>query len=428
MSVFAGPNIVKSGLILDLDIADRKSFLDAFNTSFMNTSSWADGQTGSATGYPANQDDATENARVIATDPWGNQNVVWETRASGNGNPDGGWFADWVNVDTTKLYRFSVWMRRTSTTSGGTFYFGLNGSGGTWGVARLDTGATEGNPYWDCTWPGTYTQNQWYLFVGHCYPAGTSYTGKHPDSGYYDTSGVKSNWNGCNIGNDVKMLTDTTILRHRVYHYYCADNTTRLQFAYPRLDLCDGNEPSVRELIFDSPTLFRDNSGYNNHHNLTSFYIPNSSNPRKFTLNGSTQGFTRSAALNGATNNCTVVVYYKTTDGQELWVRGNQNNGVYLAASNGGNYYHSAVGSPTYFVDLKSTVNPASPINYRDGNFHMWEAKNADFSGWSYFDWFLYPSGWQLSGDVSKILVYNRVLSDAESKQNFNALRGRFGI
>jgi hypothetical protein len=58
----------------------------------------------------------------------------------------------------------------------------------------------------------------------------------------------------------------------------------------------------------------------------------------------------------------------------------------------------------------------------------MWEAKNVDFSGWTYFDWFLYPGGWQMTGDVSKILVYNRPLSQTESAQNYQALRGRFGI
>jgi len=169
LSVFSGPNLVKSGLILDLDVANRKSFVDALNTSFINTSGWASGQTGSVSGYSANEDAATENARVVATDPWGDQNVVWETRASGNNNADGGWVTPYYNVDRTKLYRFSVWMRRTSSTSGGTFYFGLFGNTG---IARLDTGATEFNPYWDCSGTGTYTQNQWYLFVAHCYPFG----------------------------------------------------------------------------------------------------------------------------------------------------------------------------------------------------------------------------------------------------------------
>ena len=58
----------------------------------------------------------------------------------------------------------------------------------------------------------------------------------------------------------------------------------------------------------------------------------------------------------------------------------------------------------------------------------MWEAKNVNFTTWTYFEWFLYGGGWQLSGDVAKIMVYNRALTADESRQNFNALRGRFGI
>jgi len=224
------------------------------------------------------------------------------------------------------------------------------------------------------------------------------------------------------------MLADTTQLIHRAYHFYCPDNTTRLQFAYPRIDLCDGNEPSVSELINKSPATIKDNSGYGNDHKLTGYYIPNSSSPRKFTLDGSTQGFTRAAALNGATSTCTVVLYYKTTDTQELWVKGNQSGGVYLSASYGNPYYHSGVGTPTNYIDLQTVTNPATPINYRDGTYRMWEAKNVDFTSWTYFEWFLYGGGWQLSGDVAKIMVYNRALTDNESRQNFNALRGRFGI
>lgn len=427
MGVFANPNIVTGGLILDLDIANRKSFIDTLNTSFTNTSSWASGQTSSATGYGANETNGTENARVIGTDPWGNQNVLWETRASGDGNGDGGWNTDWYNVDKTKLYRFSVWVRRTSSSAGGTFYFGLYGTGGSWGVARLDNGSVEGNPYWECAGTGTYTQNQWYLYVGHCYPFSTTYTGKHPDSGYYLPNGTKYSWNGCNIGNDVKMLSDTTQLLHRTYHFYCGDNTTRLQFAYPRIDLCEGNEPTIQELLNNSPGMLKDNSGYNNHHTLGNYYIPSDNNPKRFTMDGANHGLVRAAALNGVSNNCTVVIYYKTTDGQELWTRGNQDNSWYLSASYGNNYYHANCGSPTNWVDLKQVYNPVTE-GYRNNAYHMWEAKGVDFSAWNYFDWFLYPFNWQLNGEVSKILVYNRSITAEESAQNFAALRGRYGI
>jgi hypothetical protein len=174
--------------------------------------------------------------------------------------------------------------------------------------------------------------------------------------------------------------------------------------------------------------MIMDTSSYRNHHRVYNGYIPITTSPRQFQLDGTNHGFVRPSALNGATTNCTVVLWYSTTDTQELWVRGNQNNGTYLSASASNNYYHSGCGSPTNFVDLNTVVRPDTPVNYRNGAYHMWEAKNVDFSAWTYFDWFLYPGSWQLAGNVSQILVYNRALTAIESAQNFNAFRLRYGV
>lgn len=429
MGVYCGPSIVTDGLILDLDIANFKSFIDAQNTSLINTSSWALGNT-AVTGYGLNETVANENSRVSGTDPWNNTNIVWGTYASGDNNNDGGWNTDYYNIDRTKLYRFSVWVKRTSDTTGGTFYFGLYGNGPTFAVKRNDNGTNEGNPYWDCSSPSTFTKDVWYLVVGHVYPAGTTYTGAHPDSGVYTIAGGTTknrSLNFCNIGSDVQWLSDTTSTLHRAYHFYCGDNTTRLQFAYPRIDLCDGNQPSIQDLLDKSPAKIYDNSGRGNHHFLQDYYIPNSSSPRKFDMTESDY-ISKSGALSGVSSTCTVVLWYATTDSTELWCRGNQDNGRYLSASYGNDYYHSAAGSPTNYVDLKVVTNPETPVDYRDGNYHMWEAKNVDFSAWTYFDWFGYPGGWGLTGKLSKIIVYNRNLTAAESSRNYSALRGRFGI
>jgi len=240
-----GPNIVNNGLVLYLDAANKKKSFLPFST-FLNMSTWATGS-GGATGFGRNGD-LTENERVIGTDPWGNSTVVWESRPSGNGNDDGGWNTDWYNVDKTKLYRFSVWVKRTSSTSGGYSYLGLYGNTG---VARLDNGATESNPYWECSSTSVYTQNVWYLLVGHCYPSGTTgiLGNRHPDTGRYTINGRNGDVNFCNIGGDVRWLSDTTQTLHRTYHYYCNDSTTRLQWFDPRIDLCDGTEPTIQDLL-----------------------------------------------------------------------------------------------------------------------------------------------------------------------------------
>jgi hypothetical protein len=426
MAAFSGPNLVTTGLILDLDIADRKTYLRGVPTSLINTNAWAVGQTDSVDVYGANGS-VGENGRISGTDPWGNTSTLWESRPNGNNEADGGWNTNVFSIDRSRLYRFSVWVRRTTATSGGTFYLGTGSDGG---VFSVQDNGEKGNPYWDCRGVGALVQNQWYLFVGHIFPFGTTSTTSHPDTGFYLAgSPVKAGGvNFCNIVSDLKWGASSTWGQHRCYHYYCADNTTRLNFADPRVDLCDGNEPSITELVNNGVTMLMDGSGRNNHHWLSNGFIPTTSSPTRFQLDGTNHGFVRNAALNGVTNNCTVVIYYRTTDTQELWVRGNQNNGIYLSASASNNYYHGSVGSPTNFVDLNTVVRPDSPINYRNGAYHMWEAKGVDFSGWTYFDWFLYPGGWQLAGDVSKVLVYNRSITAAESAQNFQALRSRYSI
>lgn len=52
----------------------------------------------------------------------------------------------------------------------------------------------------------------------------------------------------------------------------------------------------------------------------------------------------------------------------------------------------------------------------------------------SFMSLYPYGAGWagnasfSINGEMSNVIVYNRVLSVSEIKQNFNALRGRFGI
>ena len=199
---------------------------------------------GSVGMWNVNESVSSENARVNDTDPWGGTSIVWETRASGDGNADGGWNSNAFPVDKTKLYRFSVWVRRTSTTGAGTFYFG------TQEIYQLD-GPDNTNPYWNCSSPSSLTQNQWYLVVAHIFPYTYSLTQGHPDTGFYTIGGGKvGQVNTCNINfTDAKHTPSTTTQTHRTYHYYCGDNTTRLQFFYPRVELCDGSQMPVANLL-----------------------------------------------------------------------------------------------------------------------------------------------------------------------------------
>lgn len=215
-------------------------------TNILDPYSWTTGSGG--IGSFSQNGSTDENERVIGTDPYGNSSVLWETRANGSAADDGGWNHSAFSADNTKLYRMSVWVKRTSASAGGTFYLGTNGGGQC--VIRLSDGGEECNPYWDCVGTGTFTQNVWYLVVGHVFPHFYPVSNQHADTGRWTIAGGKvSGINGCNVGNDMKFGPSTTTLNHRTYHYYCGDNTTRLQFFEPRVDLCDGSEPTISDLL-----------------------------------------------------------------------------------------------------------------------------------------------------------------------------------
>lgn len=434
MASSSGPGIVTNGLIALIDPANRKSAIDSAPSSLINTSAWAAGQTSSVGVYGANESTSAENARVSVTDPWGTTSIVWQTQASGDGNADGGWNTSYFSIDRTQVYRFSVWVNRTSSTSGGTFYFGTNSDGG---VYSTSDGAVKGNPYWECSGTGILTQNQWYLVCGHIYPSATSYTGNHPESGYYTIATGPSKvraLNYCNIVSDLKWGPTSTTVQHRCYHFYCADSTTRLQFAYPRIDLCDGTQPSINELLTINPKQMKNTVGgsYNATMNSQSAISSNVFN----TTGAGT--YAQITDLNLASGQFTIVGaarYSGATHGRIIsssgvnWLLGHW-------SSSSENYYAggwiSSVGAganDTNWRLFAGTGDTAANIWKKYVNGVLVDSNSNGTTG---------PNGIQLGGyattneysdgQVGILLAYNRVLSDAEVQQNFSALRGRFGI
>ncbi|MCW5909230.1 MAG: LamG domain-containing protein, partial [Chitinophagales bacterium] len=252
------PSVALSTTVTPAGVCSGGSSTLAVNTAvatggLLNYTTWAVG-TGSATGFGQNGLTA-ENQRINGTGPWGNSAVIWETKPSGDGNADGGWNTSQFSVDETKMYRFSVWVKRTTTatSNNGNFYMGVYGfnSGGTnIGTENLSDGATNTNPYWDCPNTASLPYNEWILVVGHVYPKGSTYTGKHPNTGRWNLNGVNIAATGCNIGTgDVRWKSGTVTALHRTYHYYSPNTASNLQFLYPRVDVIDGSEPSLQDLI-----------------------------------------------------------------------------------------------------------------------------------------------------------------------------------
>jgi hypothetical protein len=209
---------------------------------------WQNGQTGGVGNFSQNGS-TSENNRILGLDPFGKETVLWEATPDATSGADGGWNHNIAAADTdnTKMYRFSVWVNRT-VTGNGSFYLGCNGYGSVAGVFNRSDGTTNNtNPYF---WVGTPSQGVWTLVVGHVWPEGSGGGSQHPDSGRYTLAGGKVG----GITHDFVWRSETTSARHRSYLYYTTDTNTRQRWAYPRVDVIDGTEPTIDELLsgFDS--------------------------------------------------------------------------------------------------------------------------------------------------------------------------------
>ena len=451
MSASIGPRSNTNGLILHVDFLNRKSFIELSGSqrSLINTANWALGSGGVA-GFSANGQGA-ESQRVTDTDPFGTPTVVWETRPTGDGGADGGWEGSFFNIDNTKLYRSVVWVRRTSSTSGGNFYHGLH-TNGTGDTLRLSDSGSETNPYWDYRGPGSLTQNQWYLNVGHIYPAGTTQTSAHPDSGFWTTGGTKVISNAGNVPGDVKFPTNATQAYQRVYHYYCGDTTTRLQFAYPRWDVIDGSEPTIAELLSKSPNQAYDLSGNGNHMTIAGYPSYSGNDGWQFTT-GQTAKYFQKTSLAHPTTTMSAEIWVKTTtpgtgiysysspsfDNDNL-IFDPGNLSVYVpgnAVSSGisitdGVWRHivrtsnRSTGAEILYINgvaaWNSTVSPGTLFN-TNGSLVLGHDQDTLGPTGGGFD----PNQ-ALGGSIQTFKLYNRVLTADEVNQNFNMQRGRFGI
>jgi hypothetical protein len=119
-------------------------------------------------------------------------------------------------------------------------------------VRRLIDGQGEWNPYWNYRQASDYWQNVWYLHVGYIFPR--SHTGnlEHPESGIYTRSAGKVMLNSGNI-TDCRFPQNATQAMQRVYHFYCPDNTTTIQFCYPRFEEINRYTASVEMLLEYGP-------------------------------------------------------------------------------------------------------------------------------------------------------------------------------
>lgn len=135
------------------------------------------------------------------------------------------------------------------------------------------------------------------------------------------------------------------------------------------------------------------------------------------------------SAITNTTSGSLVITMY-TTEVQALFLSGGRGASKYIGAYRVGNkeYYSSAgsTGLEEFYIDLVDKSNIYDYIS--DGNWHMIEFKNYDFTGWSSFYFNGYPAYDFSNGKAQCVMIYDKILSAAESRKNYNALKGRYGL
>ena len=185
------------------------------------------------------------------TGPKGGNIPLWKCTSSGDGNADGGWdYPNSFKVDVNKTYRFMVPVKmETITGTSGSAYLGIQSNT----VCNLNTTTPNSNPYFFSTGRTTFIVGRWYLIVGYVYPSGSTgatNTGAH----IYDmtTGSIVAN------GNNYCWNSTTTQSGSRAYMYYATTAGNIQYFAPPVVEVVDGSESSINELL-QASAIFNQN-------------------------------------------------------------------------------------------------------------------------------------------------------------------------
>jgi hypothetical protein len=211
----------------------------------MDYTIWKEGQVGTIGDFVVYNEEA-HNSRIIDIDPFGKPTVLWKVQGG-----SGGIYYRMQPIDNTKMYRMSWWQKRVTNANATAcrMYIGLNGYGTTDGVFELGSTTYVTNPYfWSTSSFPTQEQlpvGEWILVVGHVFPHTHTGTTNHPDSGRYKITGRVGN-----ITRDYRWAPDTTQARSRCIAVHTVDDPNVTHYiAYPRMDLCDGTEPTIEDLL-----------------------------------------------------------------------------------------------------------------------------------------------------------------------------------
>jgi hypothetical protein len=234
------------------------SLLPTIADTLLSPSSWVIGSGGSQPGFNQVSPSSGGSNQIVITDgPDGSLVPVWRA-TSGNaaspGGGEGGWDSDSFPVDPTKIYRFTLWVRRFSSAASGSFYHGVGQpfiGGGLERVKDLpvDGGAINANAYFSNVAASSLPLNRWMLMVGYVFP----YTYAS------DPSGLAGGWDSTTglrviTGQDFRWAGSyVNSANERNYLFYTLSTPgVQIEFYKPEVRVADGTEQSLAQLIAES--------------------------------------------------------------------------------------------------------------------------------------------------------------------------------
>lgn len=176
------------------------------------------------------------NPKVMGLNHKNESCLLWNCQPT-VANSATGWETIAFNIDKSKAYRFTVFIKTTNNY--GTTSFGCKASS----VCSLTTTTKIANPLF--LTGDLPANNKWYLLAGYVFASGQ--TGLSNIGGIYDCeTGAKV----ANLTNSFRWASDAIQGTHRCFHVYNSGSPISSQTMYwPRVDLIDGNEPSILNLI-----------------------------------------------------------------------------------------------------------------------------------------------------------------------------------
>ncbi|MEP2239135.1 MAG: hypothetical protein ABJI22_12295 [Maribacter sp.] len=237
------------------------SFFYTHSQNLLDTSSWVSGS-GSILGFE--QWGTNENnLREIASDPYGNQSLIWKAIGPVSSAAQSGGFtgSNIQVIDNTKSYRFTVWVQKKgilSSNGTGKTWFGMGANFRDYGgfhAKKVDNSQANNSHFFSGFLPEL---NHWYLMVGYIH-------GKN----YADTSNILGGIYDAETGDKVESMqqefkfTDNTdkisIKTYLFGEYYDIGNQLIWN---PSLYAMDNPEmPSIAELT--APSVAAANSSNN---------------------------------------------------------------------------------------------------------------------------------------------------------------------